>query len=357
MAELLAEPERRDSGWWRLPLRDVPPPPPRPDADWQRAWHGSVVEAVYSVLYHGRLWASAEADHGERFFDGCPGVYCFRDTLAEKAEAYCVETDLFDDGIFWSCKWELDVDRPAAPPFRPSLSRPTERENQEQAKTERDRSARVPLSFKRTDQWAQRPESVRLVALWVRCRTSAELPSGAWAAGWAPLLEACPWKPKRSEVAVDNRTAKNIECTTSSSSQGRRTKTNDGHGTTSCRRRRGRDRCVSVAQVRQREHRLQRLAAARRLSRELGEPRSEAPRLRQGARRTGRKEVRQPRGIIDDVEREADAELVAAKSAAVERGTAHASILASHVMEAAQPQERTRTARCRIPEAKRTVRL
>ncbi len=48
---------------------------------------------------------------GERFLIGSAGVYCFRDELAEKAEWYCIETNLFNDGIYWSCKWELEVDR------------------------------------------------------------------------------------------------------------------------------------------------------------------------------------------------------------------------------------------------------
>ena len=169
----LGQPEPQANGWWRLPWIsfDEAALPTEPlgewdtEATWNRAWHGTKIEALYSIMYHGKLAASHDAELGHRFFEGLPGVYVFRDDLRAKAEPYAHFVPLFQDGVFWSAVWEVFVDR----------------------------SARVPLSKVRTDQWAQEERSVRLAALWVCGRTHDRMEAGArFAERWHPEHEVNP---------------------------------------------------------------------------------------------------------------------------------------------------------------------
>ena len=50
-----------------------------------RAWHGSKLEALYSIAYHGALFAREAEHRGERFLAGAPGVYLHVDATMEKA--------------------------------------------------------------------------------------------------------------------------------------------------------------------------------------------------------------------------------------------------------------------------------
>ena len=80
-------------------------------ARWKRAWHGSKMEALHSIAYYGQLVESSDASRGERFFDGSPGIYIYKDELARKVEFYCRFVQLGMDGVFWAHKWELLVNR------------------------------------------------------------------------------------------------------------------------------------------------------------------------------------------------------------------------------------------------------
>ena len=55
---------------------------------WVLAWHGTKLEALYSQIMFGRLFASSAWGAGERFFSGAPGVYLHQDKTAHKAEDY-----------------------------------------------------------------------------------------------------------------------------------------------------------------------------------------------------------------------------------------------------------------------------
>lgn len=46
---------------------------------WCKAWHRCKLEAVYSIMGHGRLRASWCMDQGHRFFENMPGVCALRD--------------------------------------------------------------------------------------------------------------------------------------------------------------------------------------------------------------------------------------------------------------------------------------
>ncbi len=75
-----------------------------------------------------------------------------------------MDVPLFDNGIFYAVKWELLVDRSDA------------------------------VRLKHHDQWVQPARSTHLAALWVRCRSAAEMESGsAFSWRWDPQLEANPF--------------------------------------------------------------------------------------------------------------------------------------------------------------------
>ena len=80
-------------------------------ADWQVAWHGSKLEALYSIMYHGRLYASRDAERGERFCKGAPGVYLHKEATRDKVDFYMRYTPFLRDGVFWAARWEARVDR------------------------------------------------------------------------------------------------------------------------------------------------------------------------------------------------------------------------------------------------------
>ena len=163
--EKLGPPLRHDDGWfcfeW-LPERgdwemDLP-------SAWEIAWHGCKVEALYSIMYHGRLFESRKKNEGDRILDDLPGVYVHQDKARHKAEGYCRWKDLCGDQVFWATMWQVLVDR---------------------------KQAKKPK--RRTDQWVQPEGSVRLTALWLCGRTAEQMQEGTHVdQKWIPTNEAHP---------------------------------------------------------------------------------------------------------------------------------------------------------------------
>jgi hypothetical protein len=174
----LGQPQFIENGCcWRVPWKSFdeallpPTQAPGVKANWMRAWHGTKLEALYSIIYHGQLAASHKP--GDRFFNGKPGVYVMKDELLNKARGYARFVPLFQDGVFWSAVWELRVNR----------------------------SDRVALSCKRTDQWAQHEKSVQLAALWLLGRTNETMELGdPIAERWLPENEANPTQQQFKEA-------------------------------------------------------------------------------------------------------------------------------------------------------------
>ena len=131
--------------------------------DWQRAWHGCKLEALYSIMYHGKVNSSSHSGQGHRFFDNEPGIYLHKQKTAIKADGYTRFVPLCKDGVFWRAKWEV-------------------RANREER-----------VSKKNTDQWIQQSDSVRLVALWFQGLRYEDMTCGYEISTlWNPLLEANP---------------------------------------------------------------------------------------------------------------------------------------------------------------------
>ena len=98
-------------------------------------------------------------------------MYCHKDSTNGKASNYVRFVDLFGDGVFWAAQFELLVDPGKA----------------------------VKLK-KGTDQWAYPSEAVKITALWICARTSAQMVDGDAVSivGWNPLLEVNPHAPRGS---------------------------------------------------------------------------------------------------------------------------------------------------------------
>ena len=91
-------------GWFRCPYIDF-----REEnlpSGSLRAWHGCKFEALYSILYHGELFASYDERRGHRYFPKPPGIYMHKDATARKAENYIRFIPLCGDGVLWAAKWE-----------------------------------------------------------------------------------------------------------------------------------------------------------------------------------------------------------------------------------------------------------
>ena len=175
---LLGEPEEKDNGWFRLAWKSydqtkLPDESFRKDshgvADWRQAWHGCKMEALYSIIFKGRLLASDNAEEGHQFAPGAPGVYVVGDANITKAGSYSRYVQMFRDGVFWCAQWELAVDY------------------HDRYKCDRD------------GQWAIKPESVHLKALWLHRLSYTELQgSTSVQSHWHPLKEAnpcgCAWQ-------------------------------------------------------------------------------------------------------------------------------------------------------------------
>jgi len=173
----LGPPEQQKDGWWRLAWLhfDGATRFKFGAADWQRAWHGCKFEALYSIIFDGRLCESRGEMHGGRILADAPGVYVHKDATSHKAQNYIRFVPLCkNSGVFWAAMWEVCVDR----------------------------KDHVKVSRK-TDQWVQPARAVHLVALWLCGRTTAEMRKGDQVSlAWRPKLEANPRDRWHCEVEL-----------------------------------------------------------------------------------------------------------------------------------------------------------
>lgn len=170
VAILVDEPEECGDGWF--PLRGTGL------GEGRRSGKGRGT-AVRWKLYTPSWWTKAlrpsqDATQGEGFFKEAPGIYVHCDTTAQKADNYMRYVPLCQDGVFWAVKWEARVDR----------------------------SSRVTVSSRYgTDQSVRHPQSVVLVALWVKRSThGTRQESSDVQAKWDPTMQASPFeKSERTE--------------------------------------------------------------------------------------------------------------------------------------------------------------
>ena len=54
---------------------------------WVPAWHGTKLEALYAIAYHGILLENADEAQGERFLANGKGVYLHGDANRQKSAA------------------------------------------------------------------------------------------------------------------------------------------------------------------------------------------------------------------------------------------------------------------------------
>ena len=172
--QALGTPVRQEGGWFSIPFLSYKGFETfEGDDEHQmyptRAWHGCKFEALYSILYDGKLRESCDAARGEQFFPDAPGVYVHKDETRHKAENYIRFVPLCADGVFWAAKWEVRLG--SAHQFK------------------------VPK--KDTDQWIWKEAGVQLFALWICGKTFADLePRDAVSTAWDPELEANPFRSR-----------------------------------------------------------------------------------------------------------------------------------------------------------------
>ena len=178
ISKKVAEPEDRGEGWFRFRWlgfseEALPKTSDNGACEWCVAWHGCKMESIYSIMYHSRLLASKSEEDGGRTKQGCAAIYVHKDGARRKAEGYSRWTPLFEDNNLWMPLLELKVDR--------------------------GRKANLGKTGK-TDQWAQAPGSVQLVALWMRGMKLDDMILGSQVSEvWNPLMEANPGHLKEEE--------------------------------------------------------------------------------------------------------------------------------------------------------------
>ena len=141
---------------------------------WGVAWHGSKLEALYSICFHGEVFESCKP--GDRWLKNAPGFYCHQQKTAHLAKGYATFAPLCKDGVYWANMWEVLVDR----------------------------SQSVPTGRKKENQWVQKAKGVKLVALWVRGRSLLNMRVGHYVAReWDPNLECNPNAPRANSRIQD----------------------------------------------------------------------------------------------------------------------------------------------------------
>ena len=131
--------------------------------EWRTAWHGTKMERVYGILFHGRLAASFDESAGHRFLSGLPGVYVHE--KFSNALHYAPYTQLCRDGLFWRVVMQVAVNR----------------------------GNKVPLKGKQTNQWIQPEGTVVLKALTVQCTPYDKMEDGDMVMEhWLPWREQSP---------------------------------------------------------------------------------------------------------------------------------------------------------------------
>ena len=80
-------------------------------SSWERAWHGTKLEALYAIAYHGIILESSDETQGERFFDQWQGVYLHGDANRHKIGCYSRFVQLIPNGLYFAIHWEVRTDR------------------------------------------------------------------------------------------------------------------------------------------------------------------------------------------------------------------------------------------------------
>ena len=114
IAELLDRPENIGEGWFRLPWKDfdeanlpercnfLDAMEPGP-SDWQTAFLGKKIEALYATMWDGRLRASDNTRKGTRYAEEAHGVYV-HGLKCSKSQNYAQFVPLCNDGVLRSAK-------------------------------------------------------------------------------------------------------------------------------------------------------------------------------------------------------------------------------------------------------------
>jgi len=154
-----------------FPMKSYKEPTRSKREDWRPAFHGTDFNYLYAILYNEEMKASCDGSIGERYFYGCPAVYCHDGEKGiKRIAAYTRFIRLMPEGFssdtFWGCAIELMVDR------YQGMKRP---------------------DHAKTDQWIQPVRSVMIKAVHVIGYNPKDIYGGTLVIPeWNSLLEANP---------------------------------------------------------------------------------------------------------------------------------------------------------------------
>ena len=166
-----AAPVRMPSGWVRRPWVGMPSAllATLEDEGWVRAWHGTVLQSLYSTTHWGCLLASCLPGEIDRFFPQVEAVYCYNDHWSPKALGACYSPYTLVDPIHggWiRVMWEVRV---------------------------KDDRRLFHKQLSQSRQWAFDPLDVVLTALWSHSTWTPDLPlHSPFVFSWRPEEEAHP---------------------------------------------------------------------------------------------------------------------------------------------------------------------
>ena len=159
----IGKPEKKEDGWFKCDWLNFDPGALENSGLWKAAYHGSKMEALYSIMFQGRLKPSLD-----NIKQDVRAVYCHDEETREKSYGYARFMPLFGDGVMWQVVWQVRVDRNRA------------------VKLSRGRR-------KDTDQWAQEPSSVHLEAVWFHGVLHENMVNNSeFSEIWNPMIEAHP---------------------------------------------------------------------------------------------------------------------------------------------------------------------
>ena len=131
---------------------------------WCKGWHSCRLEGLYTVLFHGEIFASTNPEQGHRVLQDRRGVYLHSDCNHAKSGNYHFWLPMTGDGIYWTFKLEVLYD--------------------------------VTQSVKhgaKTDQIIQSSGSVHIAAVWVAAKSAGAMcPAEVIQSKWWSLQEANP---------------------------------------------------------------------------------------------------------------------------------------------------------------------
>ena len=191
--ERIEEMEGDKAGHYRIPYlpeseldQKLTAQDPETTRVWRRAVHGTSVQALYSILYHGKIKTSSDVSRGEGFLEGYPGVYTHNIEDWGFSKGYATYTSLGIPGLYFQVMVEVARKHGTRAQFPDNLGA-----NKKQC--------------------VNKASDVKILALWLSIKTMSQFkPDQDWVfvgkskQGWDAMCEANPLKVDVYTQGVEN---------------------------------------------------------------------------------------------------------------------------------------------------------